>query len=304
MEKFFLQTVIRLPEIPRLMFALSSLEEYDVLRRDIPQPGSSRVTLLIKLCDMIEFGIEPKPKDIELRMNRHLRHQAVVQLVEIMKRNVTNNHQEFNRWLNANRPASGNSRTALHHVTWSRMHDTMEFLLGEGCNPCSLTRSPNGDWGGHTFLDLMILQKNDDVAMHMMGLLEEWGHHEEIVELLKNRDASKHGYCFAFRYAFQNECVRTFKWIVEQIFDHEKNEGGKDISTIVKHGLRKNKMDVNSSSLVEDFLGLWPVAIKAVGSLPKSCVWNSVGNRMGKPHLCKAGDMMDFVNSKLKTYDM
>jgi len=96
MESFFLQAVIRFPQVPHLMFALTSLEEHDVLRQDIPRLGSSRVTLLIKLCDMVEFCIEPKPSEIELQMNRHLRHQAVVQLVEIM-RNITNNHQEFNR---------------------------------------------------------------------------------------------------------------------------------------------------------------------------------------------------------------
>jgi len=53
------------------------------------------------------------------------------------------------------------------------MHNTLEFLLGEGCNPCSTTRSQNGELGGRTFLDLMILQKNDNKATRIMGLLEE-----------------------------------------------------------------------------------------------------------------------------------
>jgi len=91
------------------------------------------------------------------------------------------------------------------------MYETLEFLLGEGCDPCLTTSSPRGDWGGRTFLDLMILQKNDCIAMRMLGLLEEKGAHEDIAKLIKNRDSSQHRCRFAFEYAFQNECANTFK---------------------------------------------------------------------------------------------
>lgn len=298
MDTFLNQDEIAYKEIPLFMQTLSSLEVTDILRQDIPEAGASRVTLLIKLCDMVEYGENPKPEEHELGKNRRKRHEAVVQLVEVMNR--TTNKDEVRRWLNASRPASANSRTALHHVTFSRMHDTLEFLLGEGCDPCSTTCSPRGDWGGRTFLDLMLLQKNDSKATHMLGLLEEWGAHEVIEQLIRNRDASQHHSRFAFEYAFQNECTNTFKYILKQIFECAKNECDKDKSLIVKCGLKRNGLDLYLSNVVEDYLGLWSVAIKAVDKLPKSCAWNRIGKRREKPHVCKAHDMVEFATIKLE----
>jgi len=209
MDKFFKLNAIEIAEIPLFMWAISNLKEPDVLRQDIPVAKAPRVTLLMKLCDMIEYRSRPKPIENELSLNRRIRHQAVVQLVEQIKKVANGN--EVARWLNATRSPSENSRTALHHATYSRMHHTLEFLLGEGCDPCSTTRSPQGNWGGRTFLDLMLLQKNDNKAIDMLRLLEEWGAREDIEQLLKNRDASQHHSRFAFEYAFQNECDKTFK---------------------------------------------------------------------------------------------
>jgi len=72
------------------MWALSSLKEPDILRQDIPVAKDSRVTLLMKLCDMIEYRRKPKPSEIELNQNRRIRHQAVVQLVKQMYKSTDN----------------------------------------------------------------------------------------------------------------------------------------------------------------------------------------------------------------------
>jgi len=120
-------------------------------------------------------------------------------------------------------------------------------------------------------LDLVLLQKNDNVAINMLRLLEEWGAHEDIVQLLKNRDASQHRCRFAFEYAFQNECDKTFKYIVKQIFDYALCDFEKVRSMEIKEGLKRNGLEFYLTRIVEDFVGLWSVAIRALGALPKEC---------------------------------
>lgn len=303
MEKFFQQNVICVEEIPQFIKALSNISGQEVLRQDMPKSGVSGATLLIKLCDMVEYRRKPRPDEDELNSNREKRHSAVAKLVELMHKDEHLTKRDVTRYLNTKRPKSGNNRTALHHATFFGMHDTVEFLLGEGLDARSVTRNPRGDWGGRTFLEIALLQKYDDWAIEMIRLLQdEWAASDEIEWLLKNRDASNHGYRFAFWYAFVNECDKTFKWIVDQIFEFEEVECDKQKSSAVKQSL-KMKLPELGTNLIEEFLGLWSVAIRAIAALPKKCVWNTVGNRKEKAHLCKANDMVEYTKHKLEKYN-
>jgi len=213
MEFFFQQNMIGLEDIPRFIDALSNISGQEVLRQDIPAPSASRATLLIKLCDMIEYRNKPMPDEDRLILNRKKRHLAVVQLIDVMDKYM--GKDDVIQYLNAKRPKTGISRTALHHATFFGMDDTVEFLLGAGCSPLSVTCNPRGDWGGRTCLEIALLRKNDDLAFNMINLQEEWAESDVIIWLLKNRDASNHGHRFAFEYAFVNECDKTFKLIID-----------------------------------------------------------------------------------------
>jgi len=89
---------------------------------------------------------------------------------------------------------------------------------------------------------------------------------------------------------------------LKQIFEFAESECDKNKTIVVKCGLRRNGLDFNLINVVEDFLGLWSIAIKAVDALPKSCTWNSIGSRWEKPHLCKAQDMIELAKGKLEQY--
>jgi len=299
MDQFFSQNVIRVKDIPLFMEVLSQVN--DVILNDIPTFGAAgRATLLIKLCDMVEYNLQPRPSDEDLKTNREIRNEAVEALVRRME--MFTNNDELVRYLNVARPKSSNRRTALHHATFFRMENTIAFLIGEGCDPSRTTCNLLGDWGGRTALDLALLQKNDTTAQLMVSFLEETNAREQIGQLVSNRDARRHGCKFSFHYAFQNECVKTFKWIVKKVFDFA-DDNDKERTCMVKEGLERYKLTEHLSHLIQEFLGLWSVAVTAVEALPKKCAWNSVPRRSGNPHTnCKAKTMVQYAKIMVNMY--
>merc|ERR1711971_522354 len=99
----------------------------------------------------------------------------------------------WERYVNATRPKTQMTRTALHSAAFYRMFDTVDYLVNEGADPTLQTSSPKGEWGGRTPFMIAILQKNDDVACRMLDRVVADGLPGKLEVLLCEPDQTQHG---------------------------------------------------------------------------------------------------------------